>query len=368
MSATYPAGHLAARPEPNRWPGVVEAFRSELPLPDGVTAITLREGNTPLVPAPTLGDGVDLHLKLESLNPTGSFKDRGMTVAVTGAIAQGARALVCASTGNTAASAAAYAARAGVPCVVLLPAGNVAMGKLAQARVAGAIPIAVAGSFDVALGLTRQWVVEHPEAALVNSVNPLRIEGQKTAAFEVVSAFGDAPDALVLPVGNAGNISAYYRGFVRAVEVGWATHVPRLYGVQAAGAAPMVLGQDVAHPETVATAIRIGRPVSAHLARVAVAESGGGFLAVSDAEILEAHRDLPRRTGVFVEPASAASVAGFRRLLAGGQIQPGERVALVLTGNGLKDVDTALASVREPIREVSADPARLGRLLAEVLR
>ncbi len=366
MSA-IPTGHLAPSSGSVGWPGVVEAFRPELPLPEGARAVTLREGNTPLVAAEVLGEGTDLNLKLESLNPTGSFKDRGMTVAVTGAIAKGARALICASTGNTAASAAAYAARAGVPCAVLLPAGNVALGKLAQARVAGAVPVAVEGSFDTALGLVRHWVGEHPEAALVNSVNPLRLEGQKTAAFEVVSQLGDAPDALVLPVGNAGNISAYYRGFVRAVERGWATHVPRLYGIQAQGAAPMVFGHEVEEPETVATAIRIGRPVSAGLARTAAAESGGGFLAVSDEEILAAHRDLPRKTGVFVEPASAASLAGFRRLRETGQIRPGERVVLVLTGNGLKDVDTALRSVLEPIRAVAADPAALNRLLGEVL-
>lgn len=368
MSATTPTGHLAPSPYPNRWPGVVEAFRAELPLPKGAAAVTLHEGNTPLVPASAIGEGTDLHLKLELLNPTGSFKDRGMTVAVTAAMAQGARVLVCASTGNTAASAAAYAARAGVPCVVLLPAGNVAMGKLAQARVAGAVPVAVAGSFDAALGLVREWVATHPEAALVNSVNPLRIEGQKTAAFELVSALGDAPDALVLPVGNAGNISAYYRGFLRAVEAGWATRIPRLYGVQAAGAAPMVLGREIDQPSTVATAIRIGRPVSAHLARTAVAESSGAFVAVSDEEILAAHRDLPRRTGIFAEPASAASIAGLRRLVATGQIRPGERVVGILTGNGLKDVDTAIGWVTEPVREVAADAAALDRLLSEVLR
>jgi len=355
------------------WPGVVERYRPYLDLPDGARAVTLLEGGTPLVEAGALvgPDGPQVWLKLESMNPTGSFKDRGMTVAVTAAVAAGARLVVCASTGNTAASAAAYAARAGLACAVLLPAGGVAAGKLLQARVAGALALTLGGSFDEALALVQAVAAAHPEVALVNSVNPLRLEGQKTAAFEVVEALGGAPDALVLPVGNAGNISAYHKGFVEARGHGWSDATPRLYGVQAAGASPLVDGGEVDRPQTVASAIRIGRPASAHLARAAVAQTGGAFLKVTDDEILAAHRELPRRLGVFAEPASAASVAGLWSLVQAGTLGARDRVVCVITGHGLKDPDTALAgiqaqaspSVTVPAERAAVEDALLGALV-----
>ena len=329
------------------WPGVVERYRAELPLPVGAEAITLLEGNTPLLRADALvpGRGPKVWLKLESLNPTGSFKDRGMTVAVTAAKAAGARVLVCASTGNTAASAAAYAARAGLGCAVLLPRGGVAAGKLLQAQVAGARTLVVDAGFDRALELVRAVSAARPEVALVNSVNPLRLQGQKTSAFEIVEALGHAPSAVVLPVGNAGNISAYHLGFTEARRLGWSSAVPRLLGVQAEGASPMVGGEPVETPTTVASAIRIGRPASAALARRAVAETGGGFLAVTDDAILAAHARLPRILGVFAEPASAAAVAGLWRLVEEGRLGPEDEVVVVITGHGLKDPDTATAGI-----------------------
>lgn len=352
------------------WPGVVARYRERLPLMAGAEAVTLLEGNTPLLPADALvgAGGPRVWLKLESMNPTGSFKDRGMTVAVTDARSRGARLVICASTGNTAASAAAYAARAGMRSVVLLPEGAVAAGKLAQAQMAGAVGLTVAASFDRALELVREVTALRPEATLVNSVNPLRLEGQKTAAFEVVEALGDAPTALVLPVGNAGNISAYHRGFGEALALGWATRLPRLLGVQASGAAPLVLQRDIESPQTVASAIRIGKPASAELARRAVRETGGRFLSVSDAEILQAYRDLVLATGVFAEPASAASFAGLRRLVDDGTLTADDRVVLVLTGHGLKDPDTA-KSVQHGgslLRQVAADTAAIEDALLAV--
>ena len=349
------------------WPGVVARYRERLPLPAGAEPVTLLEGATPLLAADGLvgPGGPRVWLKLESMNPTGSFKDRGMTVAVTAARALGARAVVCASTGNTAASAAAYGARAGLACTVLLPRGGVAAGKLLQARMAGAQGLIVDAGFDRALELVRAVAAARPEIALVNSVNPLRLEGQKTAAFEIVEVLGDAPTALVLPVGNAGNISAYHKGFEEARALGWARRLPRLLGVQAAGAAPLVGGEPVAAPETVASAIRIGRPASAHLARRAVEATGGAFLAVDDAAILEAHRELPRRLGVFAEPASAAAVAGLWRLVAEGRLGPDDDVVVVITGHGLKDPDTAARGLEATgaagslVREVAADTAAI---------
>ena len=340
------------------WRGIVEEYRAHLALPAGAPAISLREGNTPLVPAVRAGRGADLYFKIEGQNPTGSFKDRGMAVAVSGAIADGARFLVCASTGNTSASAAAFAARAGLPALLAVPAGQgaVAKGKLAQALAAGARLILVRGNFDQALAAVRELAARRPDAALVNSVNPLRIEGQKTGAFEVVEQLGDAPDWLCIPVGNAGNITAYWRGFCEYRRARRSRTLPRLIGAQAAGAAPLVSGQEVADPETVASAIRIGRPASAHLARAAVAEADGRFLAVEDGAILEAYRFLARHEGIFCEPASAAALAGFWAAQAAGLIAEGQRVVCVLTGAGLKDPERGVAEADPPVEaEATAD-------------
>jgi threonine synthase len=346
-----------------RWPGVVEAFRGELGLlPAGAPAISLGEGNTPLVPARRAGRGVELYFKWEGANPTGSFKDRGMAVAVSGALAAGARSLLCASTGNTAASAAAYGARAGVPVTLVVPAGHVAHGKLAQAVAGGAQVLALEGGFDQALAAVREAAALRPDVAVVNSINPLRLEGQKTAAHEVVAQLGRAPDWLAIPVGNAGNITAYGRGFAECRDAGRAAGVPRMLGVQAEGAAPMVRGAPVASPETVATAIRIGNPASAALARAAVASAGGGFLAVSDEEILAAYRFLAQSEGLFAEPASAASVAGLWRAIDAGVVPAGAVVVAVLTGHGLKDPERGMALGSEP-RAAAASGAALAALL-----
>ncbi|PYE54101.1 threonine synthase [Deinococcus yavapaiensis] len=331
--------------------GLLHAYKAYLPLTDRTPLLTLHEGNTPLIHAPRLSDalGVTLHLKFEGLNPTGSFKDRGMVMAVAKAVEDGATSLICASTGNTSAAAAAYATRAGLRCVVLVPDGNIALGKLAQAVAYGAEIIAVRGNFDDALTLVRDIAATEP-IALVNSVNPYRLEGQKTAAFEVVDQLGRAPDILALPVGNAGNISAYHKGFREYHTHGKISRLPRLWGVQAAGAAPLALGlSHVAQPETIATAIRIGNPASAHLAREAVRDTNGLFEAVTDDEILHAYRLLARE-GVFCEPASATPVAGLLKLKAQGNLDAGQHVVAVLTGNGLKDPGTALkANAVEPL-------------------
>jgi threonine synthase len=313
-------------------PGLIDRYRERLPFADGDPVVTLHEGSTPLVRAPAVGEraGAEVWLKLEGANPTGSFKDRGMTCAVSDAVRAGAQAVVCASTGNTAASLAAYAARAGIGGAVIVPEGRIATGKLAQALMHGARVIALRAGFDEALAIVRELTRRHP-IALVNSVNPLRLEGQKTAAFEVVEALGEF-DALCIPVGNAGNITAYWKGFR---ECG---HAPRLHGFQAAGAAPLVLGRPVERPETVASAIRIGHPARWEEATAAMTESGGAIEAVSDEEILAAYRFLAAREGVFCEPASAASVAGLLRHGAGSA----RRVVCVLTGHGLKDPQTAL--------------------------
>jgi threonine synthase len=314
--------------------GLIERYRERLPFAAEDPIVSLGEGATPLVHAPALSEraGVEVWCKLEGLNPTGSFKDRGMTCAVSAAVREGARAIVCASTGNTAASAAAYGARAGLRCVVIVPEGKIATGKLAQALMHGAQVIALRGNFDVALKLVRELTAAHP-IALVNSVNEFRIEGQKTAAFEIAEELGDELDALCIPVGNAGNITAYWRGFY---ELG--LH-PRMLGFQAAGAAPLVLGAPVEQPETVASAIRIGNPARWEDAMNAMTASGGAVRAVSDEQILSAYRLLASTEGIFCEPASAASVAGLLAHGAG----DAERVACVLTGHGLKDPQTALA-------------------------
>ena len=332
------------------WRGVIEEYRDRLPVAAATPVVTLREGGTPLVPAPVISGltGCTVHLKVEGANPTGSFKDRGMTVAISKAAEEGAQAVICASTGNTSASAAAYAVRAGMLCAVLVPEGKIALGKLSQALAHGARLLQVEGNFDDCLTLARD-LSEHYPVALVNSVNPFRIEGQKTAAFEVVDALGDAPDLHVLPVGNAGNITAYWKGYVEYAADGPATSRPRMWGFQAAGAAPIVSGVAVAKPSTIATAIRIGNPASWQQAVAARDESGGRIDAVTDRDILKAYRLLAAREGVFVEPASAASVAGLLQSHAAGLLEPGQTVVCTVTGHGLKDPDWAIAGAPVPV-------------------
>jgi len=329
------------------WPGLIEAFRDRLPVTERTPVVTLLEGNTPLVDAPRLAEraGVaSVRLKVEGANPTGSFKDRGMTMAVSKAVEHGAKVVICASTGNTSASAAAYAARAGLLCAVVLPAGQIALGKLAQALIHGARVVPVAGTFDEALDIVRE-LGEQPGVEVVNSVNPVRIEGQKTAAFEIVAALGDAPTAHCIPVGNAGNITAYWRGYSEDLAAGNSTQLPRMLGWQAAGAAPIVRGEPVPHPETIATAIQIGNPASWDSAVAARDESGGHIGAVTDAQILEAYRMLAADEGVFVEPASAASVAGLLQAAADGLVQRDDVVVCTVTGHGLKDPQRAVSEV-----------------------
>ncbi len=314
-------------------PGLIERYRDRLPFAEGDPVVSLHEGSTPLVFAPRLSEraGAEVWCKLEGANPTGSFKDRGMTCAVSAAVREGAEAVICASTGNTAASAAAYAARAGLRCAVIVPEGKIATGKLAQALMHGARVIALQGNFDEALKLVRELTDRHP-IALVNSVNQFRIEGQKTSAFEIVEELGEAPEGLCIPVGNAGNITAYWKGFQEVATA------PRMCGFQAEGAAPLVRGAPVERPETVASAIRIGNPARWEEAMNAMTASGGAVNAVSDAQILDAYRFLAAHEGIFCEPASAASVAG---LLVHGA-REARRVVCVLTGHGLKDPQTAL--------------------------
>jgi len=329
-----------------RWPGVIEAYRDRMPVTDTTPVVTLLEGCTPLVPTPRLSELVNarVYLKVEGLNPTGSFKDRGMTVAISKAIEGGAEAVVCASTGNTSASAAAYAARAGLIAAVLIPEGHVALGKLAQALIHGARVVQIRGSFDDALDLVRK-LGELGGVTIVNSINPYRIEGQKSAAFEVCDVLGDAPDVHCIPVGNAGNITAYWKGYREYHDDGVTAKLPRMLGWQAAGSAPIVIGEPVLHPETIATAIRIGNPASWVAALAARDESGGVIGAVTDAEILDAYRLLASLEGVFVEPASAASVAGMLRAAEDGLIERDEMVVCTVTGHGLKDPNRAIAEV-----------------------
>jgi threonine synthase len=354
-----PAAPAAARPR------LLERYSEFLPVTAATPPLTLGEGFTPLVHARRLGEAFglrNLHLKVEGQNPTGSFKDRGMVLAVAKALEAGASGVICASTGNTSASAAAYATAAGLSCSVVLPRGHIAAGKLLQALVAGARVVAVDGNFDQALALVRDLAETHP-VTLVNSVNPVRIEGQKTAAFEVCDDLGRAPDVLAIPVGNAGNITAYWAGFRAYRDAGRTSALPRMCGFQAARAAPIVLGRPVAEPDTVATAIRIGNPASWKRAEAARDESGGVIEAVTDDEILAAYRDVARLEGVFCEPSSAASLAGVRRLAREGRIGPDEVVVAVLTGNGLKDPDTALRNapaVTESDATVAAVAAALG--------
>ncbi|MCT1431966.1 threonine synthase [Brachybacterium muris] len=328
----------------HQWQGVLVEYRDHLPFTAQDTLLTLGEGGTPLVPAPALSEavGAEVHIKVEGQNPTGSFKDRGMVSAMTRALNDGATTVVCASTGNTSASAAAYAARAGMTCVVLLPQGKIAAGKLAQAVVHGAKLVQVDGNFDDCLEIARKLHAEHP-VELVNSVNPFRLQGQKTAAFEVCDALGRAPDVHVLPVGNAGNISAYWMGYREYREAGITEATPAMWGFQAAGAAPFVAGHPITDPETVATAIRIGAPASWNLAVAARDDSGGLIDAVTDEQILDAQQRLAEEVGVFVEPASAASVAGLLQQAERGLVPAGATIAVTVTGNGLKDTETALS-------------------------
>ncbi len=327
----------------HQWRGVIEEYRELLEIPEGTPAVTLREGGTPLVFSEWLSGltGAEVWLKVEGSNPTGSFKDRGMTTAISVAKADGAQAVVCASTGNTSASMAAYAAKAGLKPLVLVPEGKIAAGKMAQAILHGAQVLMVRGNFDHCLALARQMAWDYP-VALVNSVNPARLEGQKTAAFEIVDFLGDAPDYHLLPVGNAGNIAAYWMGYTQYHRIGEATKTPVMRGFQAEGAAPLVTGEPFPDPETKATAIRIGNPASWKLAEAARNESRGRFAAVSDDQILSAQRELASRDGVFVEPASAAGVAGLLQELAQGDSYAGATVAITVTGHGLKDTVTAL--------------------------
>jgi threonine synthase len=348
----------------NRWRGVIEEYRDRLPVTASTPVFTLGEGGTPLVPAQRLSVLVDaeVYLKVEGVNPTGSFKDRGMTLAISKAAEEGSRAVICASTGNTSASAAAYAVRAGMVCAVLVPSGKIAMGKLAQALVHGARLLQVDGNFDDCLTLARGLADTFP-VSLVNSVNAFRIEGQKTAAFEVCDVLGDAPDVHCLPVGNAGNITAYWKGYCEYAADGTVSSRPMMLGFQAAGAAPIVTGEPVAKPSTIATAIRIGNPASWKQALAARDESGGSIDSVTDKQILDAYRLLARQEGVFVEPASAASVAGLLQTHARGGIASGSRIVCTVTGNGLKDPEWAISGAPTPTTipaDVTAAATALG--------
>lgn len=342
-----------------RWPGIVEAFRNYLPVTEKTPVVTLNEGNTPLLEAPhiasLLGKDVKVYVKYEGLNPTGSFKDRGMAMAVTKAREEGSQAIICASTGNTSAAAAAYAARCGMRCIVLIPEGNIALGKLAQAMLYGATVVAIDGNFDKALELVREISERHP-ITLVNSVNPYRIEGQKTGAFEICNQLGHAPRYHSIPVGNAGNITAYWKGYKEYKSMNKIDQLPKMLGFQAAGAAPIVLDKVVEKPDTVATAIRIGNPASWQFAKEAIQQSGGLIEAVTDEQILEAYQLLARREGIFVEPASAASVAGILQLAQRGFFKAGDEVVCILTGHGLKDPDNAIKLGNKPV----SIPAEIG--------
>ena len=357
----------STRPDSRRthhqgWNGLINAYRAYLPVSDRTPVITLNEGNTPLIPAPAIaariGRQVQVYVKYDGLNPTGSFKDRGMTMAVSKAKEAGSEAVICASTGNTSAAAAAYAAKGGMRAYVVVPDGYIALGKLAQALLYGAEVLAIQGNFDDALVMVRQLAASQP-VALVNSVNPFRLEGQKTAAFELVDALGDAPDWLCIPVGNAGNITAYWMGFCEYHQQNRCRQLPRMMGFQAAGASPLVHGQPVATPETLATAIRIGNPASWKQAIAVQEASQGEFNAVSDDEILAAYRLLAREEGIFCEPASAASVAGLLKVK--DQVPEGATVVCVLTGNGLKDPTCAIDHCQSEVK--TGIPADLDALV-----
>jgi threonine synthase len=347
---------------PHLWRGIIEEYRDRLPVSATTPVVTLCEGGTPLIYSEKLSERVGAHvyLKYEGANPSGSFKDRGMTVAISKAVEEGAKAVICASTGNTSASAAAYAAKAGLECAVLVPEGKIALGKLAQALVHGARLLQVDANFDQALVVARDLVERYP-VTLVNSVNPYRIEGQKTGAFEIVGALGRAPDYHLIPVGNAGNITAYWKGYREERDAGTITFVPRMFGFQAAGSAPIVRGEPVAQPATIATAIRIGNPASWESAVEAARDSEGAIRAVTDRDILNAYRSLARE-GIFVEMASAASVAGLLQIADEGLIAKDTTVVCVLTGHGLKDPDWAIAGAPKPV-VVPPDPDACAREL-----
>jgi len=344
--------------------GVIARYRDHLPIGTSTPEVDLQEGSTPLVPSLNIGRALGLerlYFKYEGLNPTGSFKDRGMVVAIAKAMEAGSRVVMCASTGNTSASMAAYAARTGLRAIVVVPSGEIAMNKLSQALMYGAKVVALKGSFDVALDVVRDLTSRYP-VALMNSVNPDRLEGQKTAAFEIVDVLGDAPDYLVLPVGNAGNITAYWKGFREYHAAGRSTRLPRMIGAQAEGAAPIVTGHPIAHPRTVASAIRIGNPASWEGATSARDESGGLIAAVTDTEILAAQIRLANTEGLFAEPASAAPLALLIRLVMEGKIDKDSTTVVVLTGSGLKDPDAALKNVEPPI-ELDGDARTLAKVL-----
>jgi len=349
----------------NAWPGIIERYREFLPVSAKTPVVTLLEGNTPLVPAPRLAETTDpslkIYLKCEGFNPTGSFKDRGMTMAISKALEAGSRAVICASTGNTSASAAAFAARAGINAFVMVPRGGVALGKLSQAAIHGARVLMVEGSFDQALAIVMQIAERYP-VTLVNSINPFRLEGQKTGAFEVVDQLGRAPDYHLIPVGNAGNITAYWRGYKEYQGIGRAKELPRMVGFQAAGAAPIYENRVIPEPRTVATAIKIGNPASWGPAVEAMKDSQGWIDIVTDEEILHAYRLLAREEGIFMEAASAASVAGLIKTVKSGRVERGSTLVLTLTGHGLKDPDTALESASRP----TTVPAELGAVLAQL--
>ncbi len=334
----------------HQWRGVIEEYRDRLPVSSKTPVVTLREGGTPLIPTAYLSELLenDVWVKFEGINPTGSFKDRGMTMAISKAAEDGAKAVICASTGNTSAAAAAYAVKAGMTPAVLIPQGKIAMGKLAQAVAHGALLLQVDGNFDDCLVLARDLSDNYP-VSLVNSVNPYRIEGQKTAAFEVVDLLGDAPDIHTLPVGNAGNITAYWKGYKEYRNDKISKKLPQMWGFQAAGAAPLVLGHPVDNPETIATAIRIGKPASWDQAIAARDESKGLIDAVTDEEILAAYRILSTREGIFCEPSSAAGLAGLIKYKQAGKLPRGKRIVITCTGNGLKDIPWALEGAKDPV-------------------
>lgn len=338
------------------WKGVIDRYQDFLPVTPKTPIVTLLEGNTPLLPALEISKktNCEVFLKLEGLNPTGSFKDRGMTVAVSKALEEGANAVMCASTGNTSASAAAYAAKAGIASLVFIPEGNIALGKLAQALMHGAVVVALEGNFDVALSLVRK-IAEEYEIALVNSLNPYRLEGQKTAAFEIIDVLLGAPDYLFIPVGNAGNITAYWKGFLEYFNKKLSSSLPKMVGWQAAGAAPIVLGYPIDKPETFATAIRIGNPARWKEAKAAAKDSGGMIGAVTDEEIRAAYELLASSEGVFGEPASAASVAGLIKACEEKMIEKGSRIVCIITGHGLKDPDSAVKHSEKKLVKLKAD-------------
>ncbi|HMK42544.1 MAG TPA: threonine synthase [Dissulfurispiraceae bacterium] len=343
----------AVNERPAAWRGIIDRYRRFLPVTNATPVVSLCEGNTPLIQVRNLqkaiGVDLDIWLKFDGANPTGSFKDRGMTMAISKAVEEGSQAVICASTGNTSASAAAYASRAGIRSIVVIPEGKIAMGKLAQALVHGSLVLQLEGNFDEALRMVKEVVANYP-ITLVNSINPFRIEGQKSAAYEICDNLGDAPTYHALPVGNAGNITAYWKGYGEYQHAGLIRNLPKMIGFQAAGAAPIVLGHPVAKPETIATAIRIGNPASWKQAEAARDESGGLIDMVTDEEILFAYSHVAKYEGVFCEPASAASLAGVIKLWRAGYFKAGERVVCTLTGNGLKDPDTAFKIVNETIK------------------